>query len=345
MVRLSDIAKAAGVSAMTVSRVLRDARDISAATKARVRAIAQQMGYVPDVVAQGLRTRVSKLFGLLIPAMDDPVFARVACAVGERTREQGYDLLVAQTLGKPEHEEAALRRFLARRVDGVFVAPLYRVASAVPVYQELQRRATKVVILGPKAVFCEPFASVEPDNALGAFRATRHLLDLGHRRIAYLAGSPASPVAQQRFEGYKRALREARLELDNHLVFSAGSSMEDGTKAALQMLNESARATAVQAVNDLVAMGAGETLLNQGVRIPQDLSLVGHGNISMSPYFRVPLTTVRQPKAALGATAVEVMLRLLEGNPPETRRLPADLVVRASTAPPCGPESPPAPVL
>jgi DNA-binding LacI/PurR family transcriptional regulator len=152
-------------------------------------------------------------------------------------------------------------------------------------------------------------------------------------------------VAQQRFEGYKRALREARLELDNHLVFSAGSSMEDGTKAALQMLNESARATAVQAVNDLVAMGAGETLLNQGVRIPQDLSLVGHGNISMSPYFRVPLTTVRQPKAALGATAVEVMLRLLEGNPPETRRLPADLVVRASTAPPCGPESPPAPVL
>lgn len=334
MVRLKDIAVHAGVSVMTVSKALRDEPDVSQATKARIKLLAQQMGYVPDSTAQGLRTRTTKLFGLVISAMTDPIFARMVLAIEDRAHELGYDLLLLHTLNSPEREESCVRRLLSRRVDGVFISPVYRLTSEARVYQELLTQKTPVVLLGPAAPFCSQFVSVQVDDLVASYMATQHLLKLGHKRIAFLAGPPAAPWAQTRFEGYRRALREAGLDVDDSLVFQAGSTTEDGVKAALQMLNESCKATAVQAVNDLVAVGAADALLNQGVKIPQDLSIVGFGNTLTSEYFRVPMTTIRQPKFRLGVAAMESMVQLLRGERPETKRLPAELVVRASTAPP-----------
>jgi LacI family transcriptional regulator len=190
------------------------------------------------------------------------------------------------------------------------------------------------VILGHNAPFSRDFVNVETDDLLGSFSLTRHLLDLGHRKIAFLGGPPASPWAQERFEGYRRALREAQLDVDDQLVFAAGATIEEGAKAALQILHEATHVTAIQAVNDLVAIGAATTFLNQGVRIPQDLSVAGYGNILTSEHYRVPLTTVRQPKYRLGTAAMEAMLRLLKNERPASRRLPAEIVVRTSTAPP-----------
>src|SRR5690606_12403995 len=163
---------------------------------------------------------------------------------------------------------------------------------------------------------------------------TKHLLQLGHRRIAYFSGPVASPFAQERYEGYRRALREFKLEPDEKLIFNAGTTIDEGEKAALQFLNENANATAIQTFNDLVAIGASNVLLNQGIKIPQQISIVGFGNILTSEHFRVPLTTVRQPKARLGTTAMESMMKLLRGERPESKRLPADIVVRKSTCAP-----------
>ena len=146
--------------------------------------------------------------------------------------------------------------------------------------------------------------------------------------------NPAAPWAHERFEGYRRAHREAGLEVDDKLVFAAGSTLEDGTKAALQMLNENCNATAVQAVNDLVAIGCGTTLLGQGLKIPGDISIAGFGNILLADHFRVPLTTVRQPKYRLGIAAVEMMMQLIKGEKVQTRRLPGELLERESTAKP-----------
>jgi len=160
------------------------------------------------------------------------------------------------------------------------------------------------------------------------------LLKLGHRRIAYFTGPQAAPWAHERFEGYRHALRTFELDVDDRLVFQAGSTIEDGTKAALQMLNESCNATAVQAVNDLVAIGCAETLLSQGFRIPEDISIVGFGNVLTAEYFRVPLTTVRQPKFRLAMAAMDMMTSLLRGQRVETKRLSAELIERKSTAPP-----------
>jgi LacI family transcriptional regulator len=129
-------------------------------------------------------------------------------------------------------------------------------------------------------------------------------------------------------------LREAQIEVDEKLIFNAGATIEEGEKAALQMLNEAPKATAIQAVNDLVAIGAASLLLNQGVRIPQDISVVGFGNVLISEHFRVPLTTIRQPKLRLGAAAVESMARVMRGEQVLTKRLPAEIVIRQSSGPP-----------
>ena len=334
MVRLKDIAAHVGVSIMTVSKALRGEPDVSAATRARIKLAAEQMGYVPNSSAQELRTRKSKLFGLVIPSTTNPIFARIVFAIEERAHELGYDVMLTHTHNVPEREESCIRRLLSRRVDGLFISPVYRMESQARIYQELATRRTPVVLLGPPALFCNQFLSVQIEELVASYTVTQHLLALGHRRIAYLTGPVAAPWAHERFEGYRRALREAGVEVDDRLIFQAGSTIEDGAKAALELANEKTEATSVQAVTDLVAIGCANTLVQQGLHIPRDLSVAGFGNILAAEHFRVPLTTVRQPKFRLGLAAVEAMIHLLQGERVEPKRLPAELIVRESTAKP-----------
>ena len=334
MIRLKDIAARAGVSMMTVSKALRDVKDVSPETRTRIRKLAAEMGYTPDSVAQGLRNRNTRLLGLVISAVTNPIFARVMMAIEEQAHELDYAILFAQSLNVVEREEEVIRHLLSRRVEGLFITPVYRMEPTAAVYEELRRRGTPVVLLGPRAPFCEGFVNVETDDSTASYTATQHLLELGHRRIAYLAGPRVVPSAQERIEGYRRALREASIEIDDRLIFNAGSTIEEGEKAALQMLNEAPGATAVQAVNDMVAIGAANVFLNQGLQIPRDLSMVGFGNILVAEHFRVPLTTIRQPKLRLGTAAMDSMIRLMRGEAPASKRLPAEIIIRASTGRP-----------
>lgn len=334
MVRLKDIAERANVSVMTVSKVLRDAKDISAETKLRVRKLAEEMGYVPDALAQSMRSGTTKLMGLIIPSVANPVFARVILAIEEKAHEAGYDLLIAHSLGIPEREEASIRRMLARRVDGLFIVPAYRFAAKSPAWEELRKRAVPTVVLGQPAEFCRGFANVETDDLFASQIATRHLLELGHKRIGFLKGPQSSPVAKERFDGYVKAMREEGLEPDDKWIFSAGQTIEEGSTAALQIMDEHPDITAFIAFNDLVAIGAASTLLQQGVKIPEDLSVVGFGNILISEHFRVPLTTIRQPKLRLGVSAFDQLVRIMRGEKAESVRLAAEIVVRDSTAAP-----------
>jgi DNA-binding LacI/PurR family transcriptional regulator len=331
MIRLKDIAERAGVSIMTVSKALRDEPDISQSTKARLRLLAQEMGYVPDSTAQGLRNRKTKLFGLVIPSLANPIYVRMLLAIQERSYELGYDLLIGYTLHKPDREENCIRRLLSRRVDGLFISPVYRIESESRIYQELLARKVPTVLLGHTAPFCSHFVNVETDDVTAGFALTQHLLQLGHKRIAFLAGPPSTPWTRERFEGYRKALRQAGLDADEKLIFQAGETIEDGAKAAVQMINEGCDATAVQAVNDMVAAGCAEVLLKQSVRIPEDVSIAGFGNSMLAEHFRVPLTTTDQPKHRLGTAAIECMMQILHGHRGESKRLPAPLIARASS--------------
>ena len=339
MIRLKDIAARAGVSLMTVSKALRDQPDVSATTKTRVKLLAQQMGYLPDSSAQVLRTRTTKLFGLVLSSLTNPIYSRVVLAIEEGAHALGYDILLAHTLNVPEREEACIRRFISRRMDGLFVAPVYRMATEARIYKELVSRGIPTVVLGHTAPFCSQFVSVESDDLPASYAVTQHLLKLGHKRIAFLTGPQVAPWTQERLAGYRRALREADLDVDDKLIFEAGGTIEDGAKAAVQMLTEASEATAVQAINDVVAVGCAETLLSRGAKIPQDISVAGFGNILLGRHFRVPLTTARQPKYRLGAAAMELMQHLLGGQRPDSRRLPAELVVRESTGAPAAAQS------
>lgn len=331
MVRLKDIALRAGVSVMTVSKALRDEPDVSVATKARIACLAQEMGYVPDSSAQGLRTRTTKLFGVILPSMTNPIFNRILLAIQERSFELGYDVLLAYTFNNIEREETCIRHCLSRRVDGLFLSPVYRMEPESRIYQELLQRQQATVVLGHLAPFCARFVNVETDDVTAGQQVTEHFLKLGHKRIAFLGGPPAAPWSQERFEGYRRALRGAGLDVDDKLIFQAGRTREDGANAAMQMLHENCDATAVQAVNDLIAAGCADVFLKKGIKVPEEMSIAGFGNTVFSEYFRIPLSSVNQPKHRLGSAAMDSMLQLLRGLRPEPKRLPAPLVVRESS--------------
>ena len=164
MTRLKDIAVQAGCSVMTVSKALRGASDISPATRTRIILLAQQMGYVPDSIARCLRSRKTRLLGLVISTATNPIFARTVAAIEERTHELGYDLILAHTLNSTEREETCIRRLLSRRVDGLFVSPVYRLAPTAVVYHELVQQRMPTIILGHNAPFCAQFANVEADD-------------------------------------------------------------------------------------------------------------------------------------------------------------------------------------
>lgn len=334
MIRLKDIAARAGVSVMTVSKALREEPDVAASTRERIRSLAASLGYVPNAMARSLRSRSTHLLGLVIPGIVNPIYARVLMALEARATERGYDLLLAHSLDKPEREEAHLRRFLGRGAEGLLVVPAYRLGQAVsPVYRDLATRRVPTVLLGHPAPHCPGLPFVAGDDVEAAEALVRHLLGLGHRRIACLTGPIAAPWAQERYEGYRRALRAADLPVDDRLIFHTGATIEEGFQGGLELLRERAGATALVAANDLVAIGALNALLGQGLAIPREMSVAGFGNILAAEHCRVPLTTVREPKFRLGMAAMEVLEKLMAGEPVESRRLRGELIERASTGP------------
>ena len=191
MIRLKDIAESAGVSVMTVSKALRNEPDISDATKARIRAIADRTGYVPNNSARGLRTRRTQQFGLIISALSNPMYTRTFMAIEEQAHEMGYEIIVAQTLNNSEREADCIRRLLARQVDGLFIRPVYRPDPSAGIYEELKRRKTPTVILGHRALFCADFPNVETDDLAAAKAITQHLLDLAIHGSPVLRAPPS----------------------------------------------------------------------------------------------------------------------------------------------------------
>jgi len=334
MVRLKDIALRAGVSVMTVSKAVNDAKDIAPATKARIRALAEQMGYVPNHLARSLRCRTTRLLGLIIPTLANPIYARMVMAIEQRCADTCFDLLVAQSLNLPEREEQLIRRMRARRVDGLFIAPAPRLPGPAPIFDEIHAAGLPTVILGQRPPHAGTLPAAEVEEITASQNLTKLMIGLGHRRIAYFAGPNISTSCAERLEGFRRAIREAGLEWDDRLVFSAGTTIEEGAKAACQMLDENIRPTAILAVNDLVAIGAANYLLDKGIEIPREISVAGFGNILAAEFFRVPLTTVRQPKLRLGDAAMGLMQQLLKGEKVEGVRLEAELVIRQSSGPP-----------
>ena len=328
---MRDVARAAGVSVNTVSRALAGKPDVSPETRARVLEVAERLGYRPNKLAQGLRSNKTFTIGVIVTDIANPFFAELVKGVEEAARQNGYSIILEDTSESPEQEARAIEVMLSQRVDGLLLTP---VQSQVEVVKEVLKSKIPLVLMGRYFPDLEaPY--VVSDDFQGAILATEHLIELGHRDIAHVAGPLHISSAQDRLSGYRQALQEHGIPAREGFVLAGAVTLRDGYEAGRELLKLDPLPTAVFAYSDLVAIGLMQALMEEEVEIPGDVSLVGYDGIEFSAYTKVPLTTVRIPKRTLGQQAVEMLLKILrDGYLPDKcgQKLQVELVVRSSTS-------------
>jgi len=327
-ITIHDIARRAGVSPSTVSRVLNGGTPVAADKRAAVMAIINSLHYRPNVVAQGLARGKSHSVGVLTQEISNLFFGQILKGIEHRLRGTGYYPLFAS--GWHAHEAIdALEMLLAHRVDSLMIVGgwvadeyLLQVAERVP-----------LVAISRTIVGLEDHC-VQVENFQGAYEATKHLIDLGHRQIAHVTGLPHHPHAIDRREGYCKALVDAGLTVDPELILEGDFEEPSGLDAVQELIRNRKKFTALFMSNDRMAYGALLALFKQGLRVPENVSIVGFDDQPSSAYTLPPLTTVRQPTFEIGAATAEAVLRLLRGERLSLPVVPTSLVVRESTAPP-----------
>jgi len=352
-VTIMDVARTAGVSPATVSRVLnRSSHPVSARGRRRVLAAARKLAYIPNLLARSLLTHRTAALGILIPDVSNPYYAAVLRGIEDAVGSTGRTVILCNTDRNPEKQRLYLRALMERRVDGLIVAG----GSFGRAETEITGGDLPVVMIGRHPA---RFPSVRIDNVEAAALAASHLLALGHRRILHLAGPPASLTAADRLKGFRRALAEGGIPLENGLVAevgfsparagaavrsaftapgrSPGSRASAGHRASGRGARgrpDGDRPTAVLAANDQVAIAAIRALHELGLRVPDDVSVVGFDDTPLASYTVPSLTTVAVPAYELGRTAVSLLAAALEGRRAASVVLPCELRVRESTAQP-----------
>ncbi|GHO45958.1 LacI family DNA-binding transcriptional regulator [Ktedonospora formicarum] len=351
---IQDIARLAGVSKATVSRVLNAKPDVDPATRERILQIMQEQGFVPNVAASSLAGGRSRLIGVVIPPLTWPLITEILRGVSEVVEQSSYELLlysVAHDLGDYEKNKGTvIDRILASHLASGLLA-VYP-GSSIPHLTKLYDQGFPVVIIDDRETPTHvPWVSA--DNQTGAAAATRYLLQLGHRRIAFIQGPLEYEVSLKRYQGFCEALKEAGLTPDPELVQQGNFMAKSGLPGAKQFFTMEKRPTAIFAGNDQMAYDVLEDAEAHGVRIPGDISLIGFDDIPSSAYTRPALTSVRQPFYEMGRRATELLLSQLDAPRPVPTsyypailplamqntsanylQLPTELIVRASCTSP-----------
>jgi DNA-binding LacI/PurR family transcriptional regulator len=325
---IKDIARLAGVSHCTVSRALHHSPLIHPKTAERIREIARRSGYVPNAVARSLVSRSTRTVGVVVTTIADPFIGEVVEGIETTANEHGYSVILANSNAVPELEMKVVDSFSQRRVDGILVA-----ASRVGALHGKHLAGTNVPIVLINNQHPGEFVhSVGIDNISASRELVGHLLQLGHRRIAYIGDHSGYQSDAERFTGYRTALKAARITIDQALVVRGDGKPEEGERAAIQLLELADPPTAIFCYNDMTALGALRAAGNRGLRIPDDLAIAGFDDLFVASYTSPPLTTIRQPKQEMGRRAMSILLQLLAGEETESRiLLPGELIVRGST--------------
>ena len=324
-VTIADVATQAGVSVSTVSKVMNDRYGVSEETSQRVRSVIEKLGYQSSLVAQSLRSRSTNVIGVLVSDIE-PFSAELLKGVAQGIAGTGYDLVVFSDCGQGEDQVGWERRYLARvstLTDGVL---LVTPSVAVDAFDS-------PVVAVDHNVGAPSLPTVDSHNLRGAVLATEHLLSLGHRRIGFLGGRPDLASAQLREDGYRQALADARIEFRPELVAIGGFAPRIARQAAAQLLALDDRPTAIFAANDVSAIEVIGVARSLGLRVPDDLSVVGFDNVPESALSDPPLTTVDQFVQRMGSQAVDMLVGLIRdpSQRPKHVVLPTRLVVRGST--------------
>ncbi|MEP9373736.1 LacI family DNA-binding transcriptional regulator [Mesorhizobium sp. KR1-2] len=327
MATINDVAQEAGVSPTTVSRYLNGRIELPASTSGRIDAAIKRLDYRPNLLAKRLSTGRTETIGIVAPEIANPFFADLAAAIEDEAEQHGYSVLMSSTRGATEREIACLRRLDDRHVDGLIMMTNRpddgRLAASMSAHASVVLVDEDVPGVAVPKIFVE--------NAEGAYQATRYLIGAGHRRIAHIGGPVGLMSAQERKDGFLRAMREAGLE-PTHILQEA-YSREFGAAAMADILSSADRPTAVFAGSDFIAIGAMQVIRDHGLNVPKDISLVGFDDMPFADMLAPGLTTVRQPTREMGRKAFRALFGLLNNQDvADVERLPVELVERHSVA-------------
>ncbi|TDV53436.1 LacI family transcriptional regulator [Pseudomonas helmanticensis] len=330
MATIKDVAALAGISYTTVSHVVNNTRPVSQEVRLKVEAAIKSLDYVPSAVARSLKAKTTATIGLLVPNSLNPYFAELARGIEDYCERNGYCVILCNSDDNPDKQRSYLRVLLEKRIDGLIVASA---GGDSGLAQGLAGVKTPMVIVdrGLDGVDAD---LVRIDHEYGAYLATRHLLELGHRDIATIGGPASTSVAQMRLAGYCRALKEAGVEVRQERMLESDFTSTGGYNAAATLL-ESNPPSAIFAGNDMIGIGVLRAAAERNVRVPSELSVIGFDDIQMSRYVYPALTTVGQSILQLGEMAAEVLLRRIASPNLGTdqRIVTPSIVLRESTAP------------
>lgn len=338
-VTIIDVARKAGVSPSTVSRVISNNPRISKETADKVRRIMKELGYHPNEIAKSLVSKTTRTLGIILPRPADELFqnlffSEVIRGIVAHASRSGYDLLMAAGTSGQEEVDAIARLVNGRRVDGIIL--LYSRRDD-PLIAYLAERSFPFVLIGRSEQYPQVL-SVDNDNVQAAYDATRHLIAQGHERIGFVSGPPNLIVSKDRMEGYVKALADAGLQADPEWIVEGEFLQESGYRAMSYFMNLPKRPTALVAIDDIVAFGVLRGLSELGFRVPRDLSIVGFNNLSLSQLATPPLSSIDIGIYQIGYTASQTLIRAVreESGQLQPIIIPHKLVVRESSLPPAG---------
>ena len=327
---IKDIARAANVSHSTVSRALRNSPLVNVQTADQIRKIARDANFRISAVARSLATGRTNTFGVVVTTIADPFAAEVVQGVEEAANSHGYSVILANSGANPEREMKVVHSFEERRVDGILVMSS-RVGSLY--LRHLTEMKVPIVLINNQHP--EEFVyAVMIDNIAASEEATRHLIQLGHRRIAYLGDRGGFQSENERCQGYRQALAAANLPCSPDLIRQGDSTPEGAVQVIDEWLARAQPPTAVFCYNDISAVGALLAARRHGLNVPADLSVMGFDDLPLASYLNPTLTTIRQPMRDMGRQATGILFHLLDGSAESSRRVSGELIIRESTAAP-----------
>ena len=331
IVTIKDIAKRAGVSVATVSHVINKTRFVSNVLQERVKKAIEDLDYHPNVMAGSLRSRKTKVIGLIVPDNSNPLFAALSKSIEQVSSSSDYNVMLCNSSYNFENELNCIEVIRSKRVDGLIIIPTTTNSNHI---NQLIESKLPVVVLHHIVPGCKA-DSVVVNNFKGTYESTIHLIDSGHKHVGYIDRPVSLPHSLERLNGYRKALEERKIKQDDMVLKCDSFGYINGSEAMERLLEKRPDITALLAFNDIIAIGAIRTINDHGLKVPDDISVVGFDDIELCSFITPRLTTVHFPKYKMAKAAVGLILKKIK-NPeikkPIKKILPLNLVIRESTS-------------